>query len=79
MLRARMCTSCQFLQGILEGVILYCFLQRKAGRDEMLPFFEKPLGFLSFYIKIITNTKVLIGFRPARAHVHFVSFFARDS
>ena len=53
---------------------------RKSARDDILTiFFEKPLGFLCFYVKIVTKTKVLEGFRHARAHVHFVSFFARDS
>ena len=53
---------------------------RKSARDETLTiFFEKPLGFLWFYFKIVTKTKVLEGFRLARANVHFVSFFARDS
>ena len=42
-------------------------------------FFEKPLVFLSFYVKIVTNTEVLEGFRLARANVHFTLFFARDS
>ena len=32
-----------------------------------------------FYVKIVTKPKVLEGFRLARANVHFVSFFARDS
>ena len=53
---------------------------RKSARDEILTiFFLKPLGFWCFYVKIVTTTKVLEGFRLARAHVHFVSFFARDS
>ena len=38
----------------------------------------KPLGFLGFYVKIITKTEVLEGFRLARANVHFVVFFAMD-
>ena len=42
-------------------------------------FFEKPLVFLSFYVKIVTKPKVLEGFRLARANVHFTLFFARDS
>ena len=53
---------------------------RKSARDEILTtFFEKPLGFLGFYVKIVTNTKVLEGFCLARANVHFTLFFARDS
>ena len=38
----------------------------------------KPLGFFKFYVKIITKTEVLEGFRLARAYVHFVVFFAMD-
>ena len=52
---------------------------RKSARDEIMIFFVKPLVFTCFYVKIATKTKVLEGFRLARAHVHFVSFFARDS
>ena len=46
---------------------------------KILPFFvKKPLGFLWFYVKIITKTEVLEGFRLARANVDFVVFFAMD-
>ena len=57
-----------------------CFLGiRKCARDEILTIFcLKPLGFLGFYVKIITKTEVLEGFRLARANVDFVVFFAMD-
>ena len=58
-----------------------CFLRiRKSARDEILTIFcLKTIGFLGFYVKIITKTEVLRGFRLARANVHFVVFFAMDS
>ena len=40
----------------------------------------KPLGFLWFYVKIITKTEVLEGFRLAREkkkNVHFTLFFCK--
>ncbi len=50
------------------------------ARDEIWTFFfEKPLGFCCFYVEIVTKPKVLVGFRLARANVHFTSFFVRDS
>ena len=53
---------------------------RTSAREEILTiFFEKPLGFWCFYVKIVTKPKVLEGFRLARANVHFTLFFARDS
>ena len=58
-----------------------CFLRiRKSARDEILTIFcLKTIGFfLWFYVKIITKTEVLEGFRLARANVHFVVFFAMD-
>ena len=52
---------------------------RKSARDEILTIFcLKTIGFLGFYVKIITKTEVLEGFRLARANVHFVVFFAMD-
>ena len=51
------------------------------GQEFWKVFVEKPMGFLGFYVKIITKPKVLEGFRLARErkkNVHFTLFFARD-
>ena len=72
------CSQKPFWQKCLKSVGFPTNPQERAGWHFDI-FFEKPLGFLCFYVKIVTSTKVLEGFRMARANVHFVSFFARDS
>ena len=73
------CSQKPFLQKCSKSVGFPTKSARARGVDFWNFFLEKPLGFWCFYVKIVTKTKVLEGFRLARANVHFVSFFARDS
>ena len=86
--RNRCCRSSKHVKKLLAKALLTemlkkCWVSYESARARGMKcwqlFFEKPLGFWCFYVKIVTNTRVLEGFRLARAHVHFVSFFARDS
>ena len=72
------CSQEPFWQKCLKSVGFPTKSARARGVNFWNFFFEKPLGFWCFYVKIATNTKVLEGFRLARANVHFVPFFARD-
>ena len=85
--RNRCCRSSKHVKKLLAKALLTemlkkCWVSYESARARGMKFwqffFEKPLGFWCFYVKIVTNTKVLEGFRLARANVHFVSFFARD-
>ena len=67
----------------LTEMFTKCWVPYKSARARGMKvwhfLFEKPLVFWCFYVKIATKTKVLEGFRLARANVHFTLFFARDS
>ena len=86
--RNRCCRSSKHVKKLLAKALLTEMLKkwwvsyesaRARGMKFWQFFFEKPLGFWCFYVKIVTKTKVLEGFRLARANVHFTLFFARDS
>ena len=86
--RNRCCRSSNHVKNLLAKAPLTemfkkCWVstnpQERAGWHFDTFFFEKPLGFWCFYVKIFTKPKVLEGFRLARANVHFTLFFARDS
>ena len=65
------CSQKPVWQKCLKSVGFPTNPQERAGWNFDNFFFEKPLGFWCFYVKIVTNTKVLEGFRLARANVHF--------
>ena len=82
--RNRCCRSSKKLlaKARLTEMFKKCWVSYESARARGMRcwqfFVEKPLVFWCFYVKIAANTKVLEGFRLARANVHFTLFFARD-
>ena len=77
--RSKVARKSPFDRNVEKVLVFLRNPQERAGWNFDNFFFEKPLVFLSFYVKIVTNTEVLEGFRLARTNVHFTLFFARDS
>ena len=49
------------------------------ARDDNLQIFDEDKWFSCFYVEIVATTKMLEGFRHARAHVARTVLFDRDS